>query len=298
MTVRRTIRSWLYVPGNNAHLQQSALRFDVDAIVLDLEDSVPPDEKGRARELVRDFTQGAGTEHRADIWVRVNGLDTPFVDDDIKAVVVPGLAGIRLPKVEDPEAVSAVAARLAEYELQAGMQGESLSIVCGIESAVGVDRAREIAVSSRRVHALAFGAADFCADLGAEEDERRSATLVARSLLALASRQAGIAPPIDSVYTAIDDDEGLRRTTLAGKALGFFGRGAIHPRQLDVIHQIFTPTASDVAHAQAVVQAARESGARGAIRMRSGEFVDLAIMRRAEALLDLAERLGSLERPS
>jgi citrate lyase subunit beta/citryl-CoA lyase len=165
---------------------------------------------------------------------------------------------------------------------------------CSLESALGVWNALEIARADPRILALGFGAVDFVRDIGGGPGTKGLETLYARSRLVLASRVAGIRPPVESVYAQLQDDAGLERATRLSRDLGFFGRAAIHPRQVPIINRIFTPTAEEVAHAREVVQAAAQAGASGtgALRLPSGEFVDLPVVQRAENLLRLADALG------
>jgi len=283
------IRSWLYVPGNNARFVKRASETDADAVIFDLEDSVPVDENRRAREMVREAIAALPAGARPSVWVRVNAVGTDDFDDDLSAVVGPGLDGVRVPKVDDPDAVAAVAERMADLERGAGVPAGSIALVCGIESAAGVASAFHIASASERVRALAFGPADYCADIGV--DVSWEATAVARSLLVIGSRQAGVGPPVDGAYLDVDDEEGLRRESVAARGIGFFGRSAIHPRQIAVINAVFTPDAREIARARAIVDAARATFAdgQGAFRMPSGAFVDAAIVRRARSVLELME---------
>lgn len=285
----RLMRSWLFVPGHNQRFLERALETDADAVILDLEDSVPAAEKPAARGLVSDAVGRLAERGRASVWVRVNPVGSPWWDDDIDAVTIPGLDGIRLPKVDGPDALRAAARRLEDRERSGGIEPGRVLIVPGIESASGVAAAFDIASVDPRVHALGFGAADFCADIGA--DISWEATLLARSSLVLASRRAGIAPPVDGAYLDLDDEAGLRASTRAARGLGFFGRSAIHPRQVAVINEAFTPDVAEVARAEAII-AADGDGRGGAHRLPSGEFVDAPVVRRARQVVDLAARVS------
>lgn len=272
-------RSWLYVPGHVDRFLIAARETDADAVIIDLEDAVPAADKGRARAGVADAVAGfAG--RGVSVWVRVNPVGSAWWTDDVAAASAAGVDGIRLPKVDAPEDVQVTAERLDAT----GASG-SLRIVAGIESAAGVAAAYEIAAASDRVAALAFGAADFCADIGV--DGVWEATLLARSSLVLASRRAGIAPPVDSAYTLLEDADGLMTSTLAARSLGFFGRSAIHPRQVAIINRAYTPSVTEVERARAIVTGAADGGA---VRLPSGQFADAAILRRARQVVDLATR--------
>ena len=273
------IRSWLYAPGNNAKLLERVFTAGADAVILDLEDAVPPAEKLRARSMVASVVRAHAHTHGPSLFVRVNHPDTGLAEDDVKAVIGPGLDGLRIPKVESAETV----------RLIARWTGGGVPLVCNVESAAGVWNAREIAAASADVLTLAFGSADFLHDVNGAATADALETLHARSQLVLACRVAGVRSPVDGVYTRLDDDAGLERTTRQSWSLGFFGRSALHPRQVPIINAIFTPSDSEVAQAREVVAAAdaAESVGSGALRLPNGEFVDVAIVRRAQAILQL-----------
>jgi citrate lyase subunit beta / citryl-CoA lyase len=287
------IRSWLYVPGNRPDRIAKALGLGADAVIIDLEDAVPEGEKERARrEAASAIDARAG--HRAPaLFVRVNALGSAAAPADIAAVVRAGLTGLRFPKCEDAASVSAACALVAAAETAAGLPSGSIAVVPGIESARGLADAAQIASADPRVLALAFGAADFARDLGLEPGPDGTETLYARSALVVASRVAGIRPPIESVQTDIADLERLSRSTRAARALGFFGRSVIHPTQIAVVNDVFTPNAAEIARAREIVEAADRGSANGRGAVRSGdELVDAAIVKRAQDTLWLAQELA------
>jgi citrate lyase subunit beta/citryl-CoA lyase len=290
------LRSWLYAPGNNAKLLERVFTAGADAVILDLEDAVPPAEKERARAMVAATVAARRGVPGPALFVRVNPPETGLIWSDIEAVVQPGLDGLRLPKVEHAQTVENVNTLVTGAEERAGLPRGSVPLVCGIETAVGIRHADDIGRASARVVGLAFGAVDFVRDVGAEPSAEGLETLYARSSLVVSSRAAGIRPPVDSVYARIQDDDGLERSTRQGKALGFFGRGAIHPRQIPIINTVYTPTADEVAWAQTVVSEAARATTLGvgAIQLPNGDFVDIPVIRRAEAILQLAERLRAV----
>jgi citrate lyase subunit beta/citryl-CoA lyase len=263
-------RSYLFAPGHNAKLLAKVFDAGADAVILDLEDAVPPDAKQTARELV------AETLRRRPAWVRVNASRTTQCAADL--AVVGGLAaGIRIPKVESTRDVEWVAERVPGTPL-----------ICAIETARGVFAAPEIA-SVPGVRHLAFGGVDLQRDLNCGPGDLP--TLYARSHLVLASRAAGIAPPIDSVYPRLDDEAGLRRQAQFARSLGFFGKSAIHPRQLAVLHEVFTPSEEELRWARDVVAAFMDAKG-AALRLPDGEFVDLPVANRAHRLLQLAVNIA------
>jgi citrate lyase subunit beta / citryl-CoA lyase len=259
-------RSYLFAPGHNEKLLGRVFDAGADAIMLDLEDAVPPEHKETARRLVAEVL----VEHPA--WVRVNAARTEWCEADIKAVAAVAY-GIRIPKTESPDDVRWVAER-----------APGKPIICAIESARGVLAAYDIA-SVPGVRHLAMGGVDLQKDLHAGNGNLQ--TLYVRSHLVVASRAAGLEPPIDSVYPRLDDEAGLREQAEFARSLGFFGKSAIHPKQLPILHDVFSPSQEEVAWAQEVLAAFDAAGG-AALRLPSGEFVDLPVADRARRVLELA----------
>lgn len=260
-------RSYLFAPGHNAKLLDRVFTAGADALMLDLEDAVPPAQKATARRMVAAALADPPAPARA--WVRVNAARTDLCAADLDAVA--GLAyGIRIPKAESPDDVAWVAAR-----------APGKPIICAIESARGLLAAAEIAAAPGVAH-LAMGGVDLQHDLAT--DGSNPATLYARSHLVVCSRAARIGPPIDSVFPHLGDDDALRAQAEFARSLGFFGKSAIHPRQLPILHAAFSPSERDLAWAREVVTAfAAADGA--AVALPDGEFVDLPVAQRAERLL-------------
>jgi citrate lyase subunit beta/citryl-CoA lyase len=261
--VTRSPRSWLFAPGHNEKLLRLVFDAGADVVLLDLEDAVPPDIKDRAREMV------AAVAAERPCWVRVNRARSDLCERDLDALASSAL-GLRIPKVESAEEVAWVAERAPEVPLD-----------CTIESARGVLAAYEIA-SAPACTLLSYGGLDLAVDLGigGGEDE----TLFARSYLAVAARAAGKPPPSDGVHPLLDDDDGLRREAEFARRLGFFGKSAIHPRQVPIINSVFAPTPEELAWANKVLSAFEASGG-AATRTADGEFVDLPVAERARRLL-------------
>jgi citrate lyase subunit beta/citryl-CoA lyase len=274
-------RSYLYVPGNRPERFAKAMDTAADAVVIDLEDAVPAQEKPRAREAVAEALRQAPLRQ---IWVRVNAVGSGLAGDDVAAAASPNLAGVRIAKVESADDVRYVAGALADAGCGARIQ-------CLIESALGLERVGELARADRAVSGIALGETDLAADLGAEGDEGLH---YARSRCVVAARAAGLAPPVQSVFVDLGDEDGLRRSTEAGRALGFFGRSAIHPRQLAAINDVFTPGAERVRKARELLDALERETAAGsaAFVTADGRFVDPAVVEAARRTLDLAARLG------
>jgi citrate lyase subunit beta/citryl-CoA lyase len=259
-------RSYLFAPGHNEKLLAKVFDAGADAVMLDLEDAVPPEHKETARRLVASVL----VDHPA--WVRVNAARTEWCEADLQTVAAVAY-GIRIPKAESPDDVHWVAER-----------APGKPIICAIESARGVLAAYDIA-SVPGVRHLAMGGVDLQKDLHAGNGNLQ--TLYARSHIVVASRAAGVEAPIDSVYPRLDDDAGLREQAEFARSLGFFGKSAIHPRQLPILHEVFSPSQEEVAWAREVLTAFDAAGG-GALRLPSGEFVDLPVAERARRVLQLA----------
>lgn len=259
-------RSYLFAPGHNAKLLNRVFLAGADAVMLDLEDAVPPEAKATARAMVAEVL----ADHPA--WVRVNSAQTAWCEADLTAVGALAY-GIRIPKVESADDVRWVTSR-----------APGKPIICAIESARGLLAAQEIAATPG-VRYLAMGGVDLQRDLNTSGGNLQ--TLYARSHLAVVSRAAGLEPPIDSVYPHLNDTEGLREQAEFARSLGFFGKSAIHPSQLGTLHRVFTPTAVEIDWAHSVLTAFDAANGE-ALRLPSGEFVDLPVADRARRLLELA----------
>jgi len=273
------IRSYLYVPGDDSRRIEKALATGADAVVIDLEDAVAPSRKEEGRKNAAEVLE---SEPAKPIFVRVNALGSELAAQDIDAVAGLYLAGLRLPKVESPEGVRLVAETLEERRSEAGIH-------CLIESALGLELAFEIARSHERVSGMSIGEADLAADLGVRD---AAGLLYARSRIVSASRAAGLPGPVQSVYTSVNDLEGLRRSTEEGRSFGFVGRSAIHPSQVPIINEVFTPTEEEVAEAQELLDRL-DSEARsgtGAFVLEDGRFVDQAVVESARQTLARRDR--------
>lgn len=287
------LRSYLYAPGNNEDLVRKVFSAGADAVVLDLEDAVPVPEKERARALVVNAIRDHRKLGLPEIHVRINRIEGMDAARDIEAVVVSGVTCLRLPKVETQDEVREAADLVGVAEEAAAIRRGQVGLCCLVESVEGFLNVRAIC-SSERVRHLAFGAEDFVADAGMDPSPGETELLPVKLGLVLESRRAGIEPPVGSVHTRLDDEEGLRRTSLELRRLGFGGRSAIHPRQLEPIHDVFTPTQADVHEAWQIVKAYQEavSAGRAATSTASGQFIDSAVMRRAKRTLSLRESIG------
>jgi len=295
-------RSWMFVPGHRQKMIDKALGLNVDAIMLDIEDGVAPAEKEAARQLIaesldrvhknRAASQAAG---RGPLrYVRVNAVGHERMQADLAAVLRPGLEGLVLPKVETPEQVRTVDEILNRRETEVGIEAGRVGLLVAIESPRGLINALAVAAASPRVIGLMFGAEDFGKELGLPTQREAEARemIYARSALVMAAAAAHV-QVIDGVWPDIKDPEGQRRFALQARRLGFTGMSLIHPGQVDIINEVFSPTAAEVAYARQVVQAFEEAQARGEGSIAlGGQLIDLPIVERARRTLELAKTLG------
>lgn len=287
----------LFVPGSAERRFRIVDRLPGVAFILDLEDAVPRSEKEKARHMVAGLLAAAAG--RAEIHVRVNPARSSGLDADLDAVVRPGLAGVVLPKVEGPDDVAEVAARIGDRERRAGMPGGGVRLMATVETAAGIDAVGHLASASPRLHRLCFGAGDFARDLGLDwpDPEGLSPTLVqAKVAVVLASRVGGLDRPHDGAYSRHRDLEGLRREADDARRLGFGGKHAIHPDQVAVIADAFRPSPGRLEQAARLVATFDAAVAAGEAAIEvDGEMVDEAIAGRARQLL--ADYDAESERP-
>ena len=278
-------RSWLYVPGHQPERVAKALVAGADAVVIDLEDAVPAAQKDTARDLTVALLDERAEDDAAQVWVRINPPRTEHGRRDVAALSGRRLDGLRVPRADDPEEIREVAERT----------GAPLQVL--LESARGLWRARELAEAHELVVGIGLGEADLAADLLVDRDEGLT---WARGSVVVAARAAGLPSPVQSVWTDVGDPDGLRASCETGRATGFFGRSVIHPRQIDVVHDVYTPSAEEIAAADAVVTTAAEAAARGeaAALDAHGRFVDPAVVARARTVLDRAGPRAQLDPPA
>jgi citrate lyase subunit beta/citryl-CoA lyase len=269
--------TWLYVPGDRPDVVAKALGCGADVVIVDLEDAVAPDRKEYAREATAELLSEVPP---VPVHVRVNALGGPPAEADLDLLArLPGLSGLRLPKVTSPRDV----VRVAEGAVPA--EGGAPRLYALLESALGVEQAFAVASSHQALRGIALGEADLRADLGVREDAGLD---WARSRVVVAARAAGLAPPTQSIYPDIRDLDGLAVSCAHGRALGFLGRAAIHPRQLPVIERAYLPTQEETESAEAVLKAAAAHP--GAQALPDGRFVDAAVVAGAQRTLALARR--------
>lgn len=287
MTLRRTM---LYIPGINPKMLAKAMETEADSVLLDLEDSIAPDKKQEARELVRDIL--AEDFGRITKTVRINGMNTPYAIDDLKTIIPAKPDAVRIPKIESKEDVEHADAIISRLEEKNGIPLGSVKIHAMIETALAVENAFEIAKSSKRIDAITIGGQDLTADMGIGKTESGIELAYARGRIVMAAKAARVAA-IDTVYADVKNEEGLLAETQMIKDLGFDGKAVIHPRQIGVIHSVFTPSSEEIEKAKEIVDAFNDAKARGVGVFTIGtKMIDAPVVARAEKVLEIARECG------
>ena len=289
MTVLRTL---LFAPANHPRHVEKALSGAADGAILDIEDAVAVAEKPAARLAARRALEARGVGAGPMAYVRVNALTTPYAYDDICAIVGPGLDGIILPKTESAAQLATVDWLLHQLERTHGLPAGSIDLMPIVETAAGLAHLRDIAGASPRVHRLNFGAGDFSLDTNMTWTAGHEGILWARIQVVIESRAAGLEPPVDTVYARLDDMAGLAGEAEQAKRLGFQGKACIHPKQVDVVNDIFTPTADEMTDAKRIVHAFEQAEADGIASLQvEGQFIDYPVAQRARRTLEIAARI-------
>lgn len=287
------LRTLLFAPGNHARRVEKVIDVGADAVILDLEDAVAIAEKPGTRRRV---VEALRRPRRCAGYVRVNAMDTEFGYGDLVEVVQPGVDGIVLPKIETAAGLLAADWIITQLERERGLAAGSIDVIPIVETAKGVDNIREIARAGSRVRRFAFGAGDFTLDANLIWSAAENELSYARAAIVTASRAAGLEPPIDSVWVRLDDEEGLRRSTRHVSDTGFQGKMCIHPRQIPIVNEVFTPTDAEIANSQRIVDAFTKAEAAGnAAFQLDGKFIDYPIVYRAQHVLETVKAIRAMQ---
>ena len=292
---KKMYRTLLFAPGSRAELLTKAQLGAADAMIFDLEDSVPLNAKDEARKNVQ---QALALGLKKPMYLRISNPRAGDYLADLGVLANQSLvnvAGVALPKADDAQDIETVSNALQEIEIKAGVAVGSLSILPMIETCLGLRNSFDIAKSSKRVSGMALASAeegDFMVDLGGRWTPRSLALNYPRSKLVLDSRAAGLEWIVDGVFMNLKDTQMLREECLIARELGFVGKMAIHPTQVDVMHEVFSPSAEEIEYARGMIAAFREGEARGVGAVKyPGMMVDYANVRLAERTLALVEAL-------
>jgi len=282
------VRSMLFTPGNRLDMLAKAVNSGTDAVIVDLEDSVSIDNKPQARDNLEQLP-----ESPVPYYVRTNALETEMLWDDVVAAGRAQVVGVIIPKAESPMAISQIDGALTALEMTTGKPQGSITVIPLIESALGVRLTYEMAKASDRVECVMFGGGeqgDLVADLGVEWTPEGTGLMQARSQVLLSSRAAGVPYPMEAVFMDFRNPEGLRVECELARTLGYIGKVAIHPAQVEVINDVFTPAAEVVAYQKKVLAAFEEAEAEGKASIAvDGKMVDYAVARVARTIIARAD---------
>lgn len=284
-------RSMLFAPGNHPRRVEKAFTLGADAVILDLEDACPVPEKPASRPAVV-----AALQRPRDCpgYVRINALSTEWAYQDLQAVVVAGVDGIVVPKIESVDEIRCAEWLVSQLERERGLPHRSIDMIPILESGAGIAAAAAIAAAGTRVRRMAFGAGDFTLDLGLVWSREETELLPYRSAVVLASRTAGLEAPIDTVWVDLADGEGGAMSARRVRGLGFQGKLCIHPDQIAPIHDAFTPTAAEVDRARRVVAAFEAAERQGSAAFQiDGQFVDYPIVYQAQRVLAAMAKIAA-----
>jgi citrate lyase subunit beta/citryl-CoA lyase len=285
------LRSWLFIPGNRANMLEKAFVSSADAIVPDMEDSVPEAEKTAACDLIAEFLPRLRTTGKF-ICPRVNSLQSGRTRSELAAVVGPHIDAVSIGKVRSAGDISAISQLIGALERERAMPLGTIGLVPWIETAGAIVECHAICKASRRIVAVAFGAEDFTHDMGIEHVDDESNLAFARASMCVAARAAGVTA-LDTPYFRFRDIEGLSAHSRRSRHFGFGGRFAIHPAQTDTINECFAPSSAEIERARRIVAAYENAEKHGrASTSLDGLVIDVPVVRRARALLALAESLG------
>lgn len=284
----RPRRSVLYMPGSKSRALEKAEGLPADALILDLEDAVAPEEKPAARDLVYDAVEARRFGPR-EVIIRINGLDTEWGEAELTAAAAAGPDAILVPKIDRADEIVDIADRMA-----AAGAPEDTAIWAMMETPLGMLNAADIAAAHPRLACFVMGTNDLVKDLHASHTEMRLPLITGLGLCLLAARAHGLAI-IDGVYNAFKDDDGLRAACQQGKELGFDGKTLIHPAQLAVTNEVFAPSADDIELAQSYVDAFEAAKARGeGVAVVNGRIVENLHVDNARRLLAEADAIAAL----
>ncbi|HBY95080.1 MAG: CoA ester lyase [Ardenticatenaceae bacterium] len=292
--MRRVRRALLFTPGDEMHKIEKAAKLNVDSLIMDLEDGVALNRKAEARRTVATAlrTLGFGQTERL---VRLNPAGSPWQGDDLSATIDARPDGYVLPKVESPEEVRVLSTTIAAAERARGWPEGSIRLLVMIETALGVLQLRQIAAADPRLEALIFGAEDLAGDLGATRTPEGWEIFYARSAVVVAAAAYGL-QAIDMIFAHLTDLDGLSRETRQAAQMGYSGKTVIHPRQIEPVQAVFTPSSEEIERAQRLIEAYAEfqAGGTGAFAWE-GKMVDAPMIRAAEQTLARARAAGLFE---
>lgn len=278
------MRSMLFVPGNRPDMMIKSFNTEADALIFDLEDAVPSEEKQKARAEINKVLE---SHHNKEVFIRINSFDTPWIIDDILAVSQCPIRGVVIPKVNSASELEKVSWFMSYCENRNAIQKESLTVIPIIETPKGINNIGSIVNACSRIEGVMFGAIDYLLSINGSIEQTDTCLIYPRSAVVNACREKGVSP-IDTVYPNYKDNEGLVRECNKAKAMGFSGKACIHPSQIATINDAFLPLPHEIEWAKRVIAAYDEAvkNGKGSVAL-NGEMVDLPVAEKAKKILAL-----------
>lgn len=291
---KRARRTMLFAPANNPKMLTMAHLYEPDCILFDLEDAIKYAEKDAARDLLAEALKTIDYGE-TEIFARINPLSSEFGKTDVEVLVPAGLRKMRLAMCETPEQVLELDQLLTKVEKEHGIEEGSCKIQCSLETPLAVMNATAIATASPRVTSISFGAEDFTRTLGAERTKEGKEIFTARSLVVMAAAIAGV-DAIDTVWSDLSDEEGFKQEVKNAMQMGFAGKSCIHPSQIKLVHEVFTPTEEELKKSLEIVRAAEECDiSKGGVITVNGKMVDIPVIAKAQKVVRLAKSAGMID---
>lgn len=278
------MRSLMFVPANNEKFLDSSVKRDADVLLLDIEDSVPPVEKQKARDNIKQFIQRPELKGRL-VFPRVNDRESGELLRDVYQLTIPGIAGFMYPKSTKPEDVYFIGKLLETIEYEKGYPIGTFKLIPLIETAGAVINIKEICVASERVIAVAFGCEDYVSDMEGKHDIEGTSILTARNLIAIGARSCGVLP-IDTVHIRVHDLEDLEKNLILSRNLGFEGMMVLSPRELSLVNKYYSPTQDELDWAEDMISLATAAQNEGrGVAMKGNKFIGPPMVKMAEKIL-------------
>ena len=291
---REIRRTMMFLNAQRASLVKDPYIYSPDCVILDLEDAVSPNEKDSARIQLYNTLKYIDYGE-TEIWVRINATDSPYYKEDIRAAVAGGCDGIRIPMCESRDQVVEVEKLVEEAEKEFCKEIGVTMLMAALETPLAIINCYEICTSSDRLMGVALSGGDFARTMHAKTTKTGEEYFLARSQMVLSARAAGVMC-FDTVYTDLDDEESLRHDTELIKNMGFDGKSIISPKQIDTVHQVFTPNANEISNAERVIVAVNEAKEAGiGVVVVNGKMVDNAHVEGAYRILSMAKAAGIYE---
>ena len=278
------MRSLMFVPGNNEKFLESSVKRDADVLLLDIEDSVPPAEKQKARDNIKAFARRTDLSGKL-LFPRINDRESGELLRDVYQLTIPGITGFMYPKSTQPEDVYFIGKLLETIEYEKGFPIGTFKLIPLIETAGAVINIKELCCASERVIAVAFGCEDYVTDMEGKHDIEGTSIITARNLIAIGARACGVLP-IDTVHIRVHDLEDLERNLILGRNLGFEGMLVLSPRELPLVNKYYSPTADEVAWAQEMIDLATAARLEGrGVAMKGSKFIGPPMVKMANKIL-------------